>query len=199
MNEEIKMTENTQTESVVTTNTSTEEAAANKTYSQAEVDAMIQSEADRRVNQAMSKKEREMAKKLTEAEKLAKMSEEDKYRYQLEQKEQELAAKEREFTLRDNKIAAMKVMAEKSLPVELVDFVVNEDANIMDANIKLLDKYIKNAIASEVKTRLASPTPKAGLASDTEYTKESFAKMGYKERLDLQRNNPELYKKLAGK
>lgn len=199
MNEEIKMAENTQTESVVTTNTSTEEAAANKTYSQAEVDAMIQSEADRRVNQAMSKKEREMAKKLTEAEKLAKMSEEDKYRYQLEQKEQELAAKEREFTLRDNKIAAMKVMAEKSLPVELVDFVVNEDANIMDANIKLLDKYIKNAIASEVKTRLASPTPKAGLASDTEYTKESFAKMGYKERLDLQRNNPELYKKLAGK
>lgn len=190
------MEENKQT--TPTEQPTTEQAAA-KTYSQDEVEKLIQSEADRRVNQAMSKKEREMAKKLTEAEKLAKMSEEDKYRYQLEQKEAELLQKEREFTLRDNKIAAMKVMSEKSLPVELVDFVVDEDADRMDQNIKMLDKYIKAAIANEVKARLASPTPKAGLPTDTEYSKESFAKLGYKERLELQRNNPELYKKLAGK
>lgn len=193
------MEENKQTTTPTTEQQNTEQAAASKTYTQEEVEKLIQSEADRRVNQAMSKKEREMAKKLTEAEKLAKMSEEDKYRYQLEQKEAELAAKEREFTLRDNKIAAMKVLSEKSLPVELVDFVVSEDADAMSENIKKLDKYIKTAIATEVKTRLASPTPKAGLPTDTEYTKDSFMKMGYKERLELQRNNPELYNKLAGK
>lgn len=190
------MEENKQTTTTEEQNTA---EPANKTYTQDEVEKLIQSEADRRVNQALSKKEREMAKKLTEAEKLAKMSEEDKYKYQLEQKEKELAEKEREFILRDNKIAAMKVLSDKSLPAELVDFVVSEDAEATMANINALDKLIKNAVATEVRTRLASPTPKAGLPTENEYTRESFSKLGYKERLELQRNNPELYNKLAGR
>lgn len=189
-----KMEDNTNT------NTTTNQPAteASKVYTQEEVEKLVQAEADRRVTQALSKKEREMSKKLTEAEKLSKMSEEDKYRYQLEQKEAELAAKEKEFALRDNKIAAMKVMSDKGIPADLVDFVVDIDADTMNANINKLDKFIKQAVASEVKARLASPTPAKGLASNTEITKEQFARMSIAERNELFTNNRELYNKLKG-
>lgn len=191
------MEENKQT---TTTSTEPNTAPENKTYSQDEVDKLIQAEADRRVSQALAKKEREISRKLTEAEKLAKMSEEDKYKYQLEQKEQELAAKEREFTLRDNKIAAMKVLSEKEIPAELVDFVVAEDAEVMKGNIDKLDRFIKQAVAAQVKARLASPSPAKGLSNSTEaITKESFAKMSYSQKMELYQTNRELYNKLAGK
>lgn len=190
------MEENKQT--TVNEQPTTTEAAESKTYSQEEVEKLIQSEADRRVNQALTKKEREMSKKLSEAEKLAKMSEEDKFRYQLEQKEAELAAKEREFVIRDNKIAAMKVLSDKQIAADLVDFVVHEDADVMKQNIDRIDRFIKQSVAEQVKTRLASPTPKAGLASTSEITPESFKKMNYSQRMELYKNNKELYDKLTG-
>lgn len=188
------MEENKQT--ITTEQPNTE---ASKVYTQEEVEKLVQSEADRRVNQALSKKEREMAKKLTEAEKLGKMSEEEKFRYQLEQKEAELTAKEREFTLRDNKIAAMKVLSEREIPADLVEFIVHEDADTMMANINLLDKHIKAAVANQVKARLGGAAPKTGLNNNAELTTEQFNKMTYAQRVELSQNNPELYKKLSGR
>ena len=185
-------------EQTINTNT-TEQAAATtepvKTYTQEE----LQAESDRRVNQARSKWEKETSKKLTEAEKLGKMSQEDQLKYQLEQKEAQLVAKEREFTLRDNKIAAMKALSEKEIPADLVDFVVNEDAETMFENINKLDKYIKAAVANQIKARLASPTPKVGSGINNEYTKETFTKLSLAQQQQLATNNPELYKELTSK
>lgn len=192
------MEENKQT-NTTTTEVNQPNTEAPKSYTQEEVDKLIQAEADRRVNQALTKKEREMAKKLTEAERLGKMSEEEKFKYQLEQKEAELAAKEREFTLRDNKIAAMKVLSEREIAADLVEFIVHEDADIMMANINQLDKFIKASVAAQVKARLGGAAPKTGLNNNAELTKEQFSKMTYAQRVELSQNNPELYKKLSGR
>jgi len=171
-------------------------SAENKVFTQEEVERLVQSEADRRVNLAQQKWQKETTKKLTQAEKLAQMSQEDQYKFKLEQKEHELEQKEREFTLRDNKIAAMKVLSDREIPADLVDFIVNEDADVMKANIDLLDKYIKQAVSAQVTKRMASPTPKAGLGINTEMTKESFAKMSITQRNELFATNRELYNKL---
>lgn len=173
--------------------------AEGKVYTQAELEKLIQAESDRKVSLAQSRWQKEASKKLTEAEKLAKMSEEEKFKYQLEQKEAELAAKEREFTLRDNKIAAMKVLSEREIAADLVEFIVHEDADIMMANINLLDKYIKASVAAQVKARLGGAAPKTGLNNNAELTKEQFSKMSYTQRMELSQNNPELYKKLSGR
>jgi hypothetical protein len=177
----------------------TETAPESKVYTQAEIEKLIEAETDRKVTLAKSRWDKETSKKLTEAEKLAKMSQEDQYKYQLEQKEAQLAAKEREFTLRDNKIAAMKVLSEKEIPADLVDFVVNEDAETMMDNINKLDKYIKTAVANQIKARLASPTPKVGSGINKEYTKESFSKLSLSQQQQLANSNPELYKELTSK
>ena len=76
---------------VETTNTNSEgqESAAEvvKTYTQEEVDALLQREADRRVTAALKKQE----SKTREAEKLAKMNDEQKFQYELEQREKAIA------------------------------------------------------------------------------------------------------------
>lgn len=191
-------------EEVVNTNTNTDDpnqtvSAEGKVYTQAELEKLIQAESDRKVSLAQSRWQKETSKKLTEAEKLAKMSEEDKFKYQLEQKELELAAKEKEFALKSNKIEAMKVLSQKQIPAELVDFVVSEDAETMMANINLLDKHIKEIVAAQVKTKLAGSAPKASTSSTEALTPESFNKMTYSQRMEIYSSNPELYKKLSGK
>lgn len=184
----------------INTDIQTEPALEAKAYTQAELEKLIQAESDRKVTLARSRWEKDTKSKLSEAEKLAKMSEEDKYKYQLAEKEKELAEKEREFALKENKISAMKVLSEKSLPADLVEFVISEDAETTMENIKKLDKHIKDAVAKEVKSRLSSATPTKGLpASAGEMTKEAFNKLTYGQKMELYQTNRELYNKLSGK
>lgn len=181
------------------TNGAEQQVATPKTYTHEEVEKMIQAEADRRVNQAYQKWEKDSQKKLTEAEKLAKMSEDEKKAYQLTQKEQEIAAKEREFILKENKLTASSLLNEKGLPTDLLDFVVSETAEDTMARINKLEQAFKNAVAAQVKTVIGGNSPKASVATPTGITPEKFATMNYKERLELLKSNPELYKRLTTK
>ena len=108
--------------------TSTKEGAETKTYTQAEVEALLQQETDRRVSQALKKQERKNAEKIKEAENLAAMNESEKFQYQLEQREKAIAEKEKQLALAENKGAAAKILADKGISIDLVDFVVAEDA-----------------------------------------------------------------------
>lgn len=175
------------------------ETETSKTYTQEEVDALLQSEADRRVTEALKKQERKNAEKMREAEKLAQMNEQQKYEYQLEQREKALAEKERELALAENKNEASKILAEKGLSLSLVDFVVAESAEDMNANILLLDKAFKASVKAEVEKRLGSSSPKKNLPPDETITRETFKKLSILEQNKLYSENPELYKQLTSK
>ena len=164
-----------------------------KTYTEEEVQALLQKEGDRRVTEALKKAERKQADKAKEAEKLARMNATEKYEYELEQREKEIERKERELTLAENKNTASKILAEKDIDLAFVDFVVAEDAETMDENIKIIDKAIKASVAK----RLAGKAPQKAPEIVENVTKESFAKMSVNEQYELYHNNPELYKKLT--
>jgi len=168
-----------------------------KVYTQEEVDALLQAEGDRRVTAALKKAEAKNAAKLKEAQKLAAMNEQQKYEYELEQREAAIAAKEKELALAENKAEASKILGEKGIDLALVDFVVAEDADTMNANINLLDKAFKKSVKLEVERRLAGNTPKKGLPVDKTITKEDFMKMSFSEMVELKQNNPELYEQLV--
>ena len=174
-----------------------QEAPVTKTYTQEEVDALLQAETDRRVTSALKKADAKNQAKLREASKLAAMTEQQKYEYELEQREQAIAAKERELALAENKAAASKILADKGLDVNLVDFVVAEDAETMNTNINLLDKAFKKSVKLEVERRLAGNTPKKGLPVNKAITKEDFMKMSFTELMALKDENPELYEELS--
>ena len=178
-------------------NAETETGAVEKTYTQSEVDALLQSEVDRRITSALKKQQQKNDAKVREASKLAAMSEQQRYEYELEQREQAIAAKERELALAENKAEASKILAEKGISPLLVDFVVTDTADEMNKNIKLLESEFKKAVKAEVEKRLAGNTPKKGLPTDNAITKEDFMKMSFSEMMELKQSNPEIYAELS--
>lgn len=173
-------------------NTETNEGQV-KMYTEAE----MQQYADRRVTQAMKTAEKNQLKKEREAEKLSKMNEQEKIEYQLQLREEAIAAKEKELALLENKAEASKILAEKGLSAELVDFIVAEDAETMNNNIKILSQAFDKSVKAEVEKRLASKAPRQNLPLDKPIGQTEFRKMGAVQLAMLQRDNPELYEQLS--
>ena len=192
MDENLK-TQNTGVDTTADTSTTGTET---KTYTQEEVDALLQREGDRRVTDALKKAERKNADKVREAQKLAQMDSQQKYEYELEQREKAIEEKEKALALAENKNIASQILADKGLSLSLVDFVIAEDAETMNSNIRLLEKAFKDSVKREVEKRLGSSAPKKNLPPDETITKEQAKKMGIRERQQLLMNNPELYAQL---
>ncbi len=178
-----------------TTDTSTT-GTETKTYTQEEVNMLLQRESDRRVSEALKKAEKKNAERVKEAQKLAQMNENEKFQYELEQREKAIAEKEKALALAENKNIASKILADKGLSLDLVDFVIAEDAETMNSNIRLLDKAFKDSVKREVEKRLGSSAPKKNLPPDETITKEKAKKMSIIERQNLLTNNPDLYNQL---
>ena len=177
-------------------NTTLENEEQEKTYTTAEVQKMIEEGRKQALEEANRKADERFQNKMKESEKLAKMNETEKLRYELEQREKAIEEKERALTLAQNKNEASKILAEKGLSLSLIDFVVAEDAETMNANINLLDKAFKASVKAEVEKRLGSSSPKKNLPLDEQITKEQAMKMGVIERQKLYNDNPDLYKTL---
>ena len=186
---------NQNTDVDITTDTSTT-GTETKTYTQEEVDKMLQSEVDRRITSALKKQAKSNEAKIKEAQKLAQMNESEKFQYELEQREKAIAEKEKALALAENKNEASKILADKGLSLDLVDFVIAEDAETMNSNIRLLDKAFKDSVKREVEKRLGSSAPKKNLPPDETITKEKAKKMTIIERQNLLMNNPDLYNQL---
>ncbi len=178
---------NTSVETTEVEETATQE---NKSFSQADF--------DREISKMYDKFEKKFSKRAEEAQKLASMNAEDKAKYEFEQRVKELENKEKEWTLKENKYEASKILSEKNLPIAFADFIVAEDAETMMKNIKLFDDEFKKAVSKEVQSRIGSNTPKTSTTGlDGNITKEQFAKMSLAEQATLYTNNKELYEQLA--
>lgn len=171
--------------------------AVEKTYTESEVQALLQREGDRRVSNALKKQQKEFETKQVEAEKLRAMDENQRKEYEYSQKLQELEQREREFTIAQNKLEATKVLANRELPIEFVEYVVAEDADTMLENINTFERAFKAAVADAVAKKIASPAPKNGSVKQTGMTKEDFRKLSVAQQSELYRTNPELYRQMT--
>ena len=180
-----------------TSTVETGEVSVEKTYTESEVQAMLQREADRRVSSALNKQKKEFEKQVAESEKLKAMDENQRKEYEYSQKLQELENREKEFNIAQNKLEATKVMANRGLPIEFVDYIVAENAETMMENITIFERAFKSAVADAVAERVASPAPKTGSAKQAGLTKESFRKLSLAQQTEIYRTNPELYRQLT--
>ena len=192
------MSEETNVKGSVDTSTDeTGEGSAEKTYTESEVQALLQREGDRRVTNALKKQQKEFEAKQAEADKLRAMDENQRKEYEYTQKLQELEQREREFTVAQNKLEATKVLANRELPIEFVDYIVAEDADTMMENINTFERAFKAAVADAVAKKIASPAPKGGSVKQTGMTKEEFRKLSVAQQSELFRTNPELYRQMT--
>lgn len=168
-----------------------------KTYTLDEVNAMIEEGKKQAREEAKKSASKEFQKKMDESKKLSRMSEQERYEYELSQREQAILEKEKELALMENKNEASKILSEKGISLNLVDFVVKDTAEDTLAAINLLEKEFKKSVKSEVEKRLAGNTPKKGLPVNKAITKEDFMKMSFTELMELKNENPELYAELS--
>lgn len=190
--------ENTNTNNVIENqdvDTSTTGSEEIKTYTQEEVLALLQSEADKRVNQALAKQKKQYEKQLS----LSKLDGEERAKAEKDNRIAELEEQLAAFQIEKNRSELKSVLSARGLSAEFADIVaINDDIEASQANIDKLDKLFKAAVKAEVEKRLAAGGRdiKGNGASTTEITKESAAKMSMAELNKLAESNPELFNKL---
>lgn len=164
-----------------------------KTYTQDEVLALLQSETDKRVNQALAKQKKTYEKQLS----LSKLDGDERAKAEKDNRIAELEEQLAQFQIEKNKSELKSVLSSRGLSAEFADIVaISDDIEASQANIDKLDKLFKAAVRAEVEKRLAGNTPKGNSTGATEITKESAKKMSMAEMNRLANENPELFAKL---
>lgn len=175
----------------------------NKTYTQEEVLALIQSEADKRVQQALKTQQKKYESELKKQKSLIGLDEEARLKAENEQRIAELQEEVNKYKLSNTKAEIAKVLGNRGLDTNLVDFVVtSDDTDECMEKIEQLDSIFKAMVKKEVDSRLKANTgthKNSSLGLDGNITKEQFVKMSLSEQATLAKNNKQLYDELTKK
>lgn len=132
-----------------------------KKYTDADLDKII--------NAKFARWQKEQEKKISEAERLAKMSEADRTKAERDALQKELDDLKRANSLAQMHTEARKLLAADEITVsdELVDILVTDDADKTKAAVQAFSKAYKEAVQDGVKAALKGKTPARGGGSGT--------------------------------
>ena len=173
--------------------TNTTPAEEVKTYTQEEVLALLQSETDKRVNQALKTQQKKFEKQLS----LSKLDGNEREKAEKDNRIAELEEQLAQFHIERNRSELKSVLSSRGLSAEFADIIsIGDDIEAAQANIDKLDKLFKAAVRLEVEKRLGGSTPRGNGGAAPEITKETAMKMSMADLSKLEAENPELFKKL---
>ncbi len=143
---------------------------------QAEFDRRVQKAIDTAVSNAQKKWKDIHDDKLSEAEKLAKMTNEEKAAYRMSQMEKELNAFKEKDTLAEMSKTARKMLAEDEInvPDELLAHLVSTDAEDTKQAVQAFARLFKDAVQDAVKDKLKGNPPKRGTGGKGNVTREQI-------------------------
>lgn len=143
---------------------------------QAEFDRRVQKAIDTAVSNAQKKWKDLHDDKLSEAEKLAKMTNEEKAAYRMSQMEKELNAFKEKDTLAEMSKTARKMLSEEdiNIPDELLSQLVSTDAEDTKNTVQAFAKLFKDAVQDAVKDKLKGNPPKRGTGGKGNITREQI-------------------------
>jgi hypothetical protein len=146
-----------------------------KTYTQEEVLALLQSETDKRVSQALKTQQKKYERQLS----LTKLDDDARAKAEKDDRIAELEAMVAQMNVDRNRSELKSVLSSRGLSAEFADIIIiNDDITASQANIDKLDKLFKAAVKAEVEKRIAGNTPKGnGTNGPAEITKETAKKM----------------------
>lgn len=160
--------------------------------SKEEYDKALQAEADRRVAQALKKKEQEYKKDLEtkteevrrEAEELAKLSAEERSKVEKEKEEmrlskdrEKLESERKEFESEKLRLQAEKELITRNLPGEFAPYIYGDDADDTMERITVFEEQWQKALQISVDERLRSKTPRLGQSKSGKFTPEQIDSM----------------------
>ena len=129
-------------------------------------EAEVQKRIDDAIAAAKSKWEKEYQKKAEaakkEAERLSKLSEDERKKAELENTRKELEAREKELQTKELKLEMVKVLSDRNIPVEFMDFLIAGDSESTMKNITTFEAAMKKLVEAKVNEKLKGKAPKAG-------------------------------------
>lgn len=128
-----------------------------------------QAEFDRRMNKGIQtalakEKERLEAladEKISEAERLSKMTELERKAYEQKKEAEKIQQRERDITRRELMAEAKNTLGEKKLPISLADILDYSDAEKCNSSLAIVEKVFNEAVEAGVNEKLkGGPPPK---------------------------------------
>lgn len=96
---------------------------------------------------------------IAEYERQAKLTQAEREKEAKSKREAELKAREEDITLRERRLEAQEMLQEKNIPIELVEFVVDLDADKTKDNIERLTKTYNKSVETGVTDKLKGTPP----------------------------------------
>lgn len=143
---------------------------------QAEFDRRVQKAIDTAVSNAQKKWRTLTDDKVSEAEKLAQMTSEEREKYRADKAEQELADLKKQIALGDMVSTARSLLSDEkiSVPDDIIKNLVSDDAEKTKAAVEGFSKAFKDAVQDAVKEALKGKPPKKGTGENSNITKEQI-------------------------
>ena len=180
-----------------------EEVKESKTYTEEELQKMLQSETDRRVTSAQKQWEAEYKERLeaekSQASELASMTAEERARAEFEKEKAEWLKEKSTFEKEKMKLEATKLLDAEGLPISFVDYVLTDSAEGVKENIKVFKEQWNKELDEAITERLKGKAPASGSLQHKDIvnmTKEEFGKLSYRERAKMLEIDPDIMGKL---
>ena len=190
------MAEETNTEVVETEgvdNTGTTEA--DKTFTQDELDHIVQERVKRAVAKAQKDAEDKIKQAQSEGERLAKLTKDERAKEEEAKRLADLEAREKAIAIKELRIETQSLLSDEGLPIEFLDVVMADTAETVKDNIASVRKVFDEAVEKRVNERLTQDKPRRGATAGAMSKAEIMAVKDVNERQKLIAENLELFRK----
>ena len=152
------------------------------------------------VSKRLAKERAKQEKAAKEAERLSKMSEDERLKAELEIERKKIAEERAELNRTKLLQQTQIELSNREIPREFAEWIVADDAESTLERINSLKKLWDNALDNGLNVKLAGRAPK--IQSDDNkpkpgMSKEEFRKLSIAKQQEIYINDPELYKKLT--
>ena len=190
------MAEETNTEVVETeTVDNPETTEADKTFTQDELDHIVQERVKRAVAKAQKDAEDKIKQAQSEGERLAKLTKDERAKEEEAKRLADLEAREKAIAVKELRIETQSLLSDEGLPIEFLDVVMADTAESVKENIASIRKVFDEAVEKRVNERLTQDKPRRGATAGAMTKAEILAVKDVNERQKLIAENLELFRK----
>ena len=190
------MAEETNTEVVETETVDNPETTdADKTFTQDELDHIVQERVKRAVAKAQKDAEDKIKQAQSEGERLAKLTKDERAKEEEAKRLADLEAREKAIAVKELRIETQSLLSDEGLPIEFLDVVMADTAESVKDNIASIRKVFDEAVEKRVNERLTQDKPRRGATAGAMSKAEIMAVQNASERQKLIAENLELFRK----
>ena len=190
------MAEETNTEVVETeTVDNPETTEADKTFTQDELNHIVQERVQRAVAKAQKDAEDKIKQAQSEGERLAKLTKDERAKEEEAKRLADLEAREKAIAVKELRIETQSLLSDEGLPIEFLDVVMADTAESVKENIASIRKVFDEAVEKRVNERLTQDKPRRGATAGAMTKAEILAVKDVSERQKLIAENLELFRK----